>query len=278
MTAGDSLVVALVHEVFPGPAGLDRLRRRLKEARRAGAELAVLPELPLDRWVPATRRAREEDAEEPGGPRHGALSEAAREAGIGLLGGAITRDPVSGRRFNRALLFDALGTLAGSYDKLHIPGEEGFWESDHYDSGDVAPRRVDTFSLPLGLQICSDLQRPQGTQLLGAQGAAAVLAPRATPATSYERWRTVIRANAVTAAVYLVSVNRPESEGAAPIGGPSLAVHPSGDVLVESTDPLCFVKLERTTVEKARADYPGYLDVRAALYARAWADLADERS
>lgn len=273
MSSGDVLKVALVHEVFAGPNRAEGLRRRLEQARRAGARLAVLPELPLDRWVPATRQVREEDAEPPEGPRHQALSESAREAGIGLLGGAITRDPDSGRRFNRALLFDARGTLVGTYDKLHVPGEEGFWESDHYDQGDAPPHPIDAFGLPLGLQICSDLQRVQGTQLLGARGAAAVLAPRATPPESYERWRTVIRANAVTAAVYLVSVNRPASEGAASIGGPSLVVHPSGEVLAESTGPLCVVELEQAAVEQARADYPGYLDVRADLYARAWADL-----
>lgn len=277
MTEGATFTVALVHEVFPGRAGREGLRRRLSQARRAGAELAVLPELPLDRWIPATRQLRDEDAEESGGPRHETLSEAARAAGIGVLGGAITRDPVSGRRFNRALLFDSRGALAGRYDKLHVPGEEGFWESDHYDQGDAPPQRIDAFPLPLGLQICSDLQRVQGTQLLGARGVAAVLAPRATPEASHERWRAVIRVNAVTAAVYLISVNRPDPEGAASIGGPSLAVHPSGEVLAESTDPLCLVKLEKSAVETARMDYPGYLDLRAELYARAWADLAGER-
>lgn len=265
--------VALVHEVYPLPEDRDKLRQRLSEARLSGAELAVLPELPLDRWVPATRRARDQDAEEPGGERHRFFAEAAREADVGLLGGAITRDPASGRRFNRALLFDAGGRLVGSYDKLHVPGEDGFWESDHYEQGDAAPQRIDAFGLPLGLQICSDLQRVQGTQLLGAAGAAAVLAPRATPPGSYERWRAVIRVNAVTAAVYVISVNRPAPESGVPIGGPSLVVDPSGELVAESTEPLCLVKLDPKAIERARKDYPGYLDVRAELYARAWADL-----
>ena len=265
--------VALVHEVYPIREDRDRLRQRLSEARQAGAELAVLPELPLDRWVPSTRDVRDEDAEEPEGERHRFFSEVAREAGVGVMGGAITRDPASGRRFNRALLFDAGGTLVGSYDKLHVPGEQGFWESDHYEQGDAAPRRIDAFALPLGLQICSDLQRVQGTQLLGAAGASVVLAPRATPPGSYERWRAVIRVNAVTAAVYVISVNRPAPEGGVQIGGPSLAVDPNGELVAESTDPLCVVTLDRSVIEQARKAYPGYLDVRAELYARAWADL-----
>jgi len=180
------------------------------------------------------------------------------------------RDPGSNQRFNRALLFDSHGKPIAAYDKLHIPGEEGFWESDHYVPGVEPPRRIDGLALPLGLQICSDLNRPAGCQILAAQGAAAILAPRATPQQSYERWLTVLRGNAITCAAYLISVNRPRSEGGAPIGGPSVAIGPDGAVLVESTEPLALVDLESQAVSSARRDYPGYLDVRAELYGRAW--------
>jgi predicted amidohydrolase len=270
----ERLTVALIHEVFHGPEGPGRLRRRLDEARRGGAELALLPELPLQPWIPATKDFREEDAEPPGGPLHRCLARASRDSGIGVMGGAIVRDPSSGRRFNRALLYDARGELVETYDKLHVPCEEGFWEAHHYDAGDRPPRRVDAFGLPCGMQICSDLQRPQGVYLLAAQGAAAVFGPRATPATSYDRWRRVIRVAAQLSAAYVISVNRPSPEGGAPIGGPTVVAGPNGETLAESTDPVGWVTLESSAVERAREDYPGYLDVRADLYARAWRELA----
>lgn len=266
----ESLTVAMIHEVFHDPEGPERLAQRLAEARKAGAALALLPELPLQRWIPAAREPRDGDAEEPGGPIHRALAAAARDAGIGVMGGVIVRDPASGRRFNRALLLDASGELVGSYDKLHVPCEEGFWEKDHYEPGDDPPQRVDAFGLPLGMQICSDLQRPQGVYLLGARGAAAVFGPRATPPQSYERWRRVIRTAALLAAIHVISVNRPAPENGVPIGGPSIAVGPDGEVLAESTNPVTCVTLEAAAVARARKDYPGYLDVRADLYARAW--------
>lgn len=272
----ESMTVALVHDLFHGADGPERLELRLGEARRGGAELALLPELPLQPWVPATRERRDEDVEQPGGPIHRLLADAARSCSIGVMGGAIVRDPSSGRRFNRALLFDAEGQLVEQYDKLHIPYEEGFWEREHYEPGDAAPRRVDAFGLPFGLQICSDLQRPQGTFLLGAAGAAAVFGPRATPPGSYPNWRRVIRINALLSATYVISVNRPEPERGVEIGGPSIAVGPDGEPLVESTNPVAWVTLERSKVAAARADYPGYLDVRADLYARAWSVLARE--
>jgi predicted amidohydrolase len=269
-----SLTIAMVHRLFPGEdaAGLDAA---LVEAANAGAQLAVLPELPLDSWAPAAKTPRDEDTEELGGRRQRALAAAAREARIAVLGGAIVRDE-NGRRRNRALLLDASGTPIGHYDKLHLPSEEGFWESDHYEAGDALPERIDLLGFGLGVQICSDLNRPQGSQLLAAQGAAAILGPRATPESGYERWRTVIRANALTCSTWVVSVNRPaEPELALSPGGPSLCVDPEGRVVAESTEPLTLVTLEQDAVARARREYPGYLDVRSSLYARGWAELGE---
>ncbi|NIP56552.1 MAG: hypothetical protein GWM92_00480, partial [Gemmatimonadetes bacterium] len=141
--ANPILPVALVTEVFHDDPEGQRLRARLEEAREAGARLAILPELPLDPWVPATRELRDEDAEGPVGRRHQLQSDAARDAGIALLGGAIVRDPDSDRRFNTALLYDAEGEQVFRYRKLHIPEEEGFWETSHYSPGTDPPRVVE---------------------------------------------------------------------------------------------------------------------------------------
>jgi hypothetical protein len=40
--------------------------------------------------------------------------------------------------------------------------------------------------------------------------------------------------------------------------------------LVETTESLALVTLERSIVEQARQRYPGYLPTRADLYAEAW--------
>src|SRR3954469_21545477 len=103
------LCVALVSDVFFGGDAEPRLGARLRDAREGGARLAVLPEIPLNPWSPATRVARDEDAESPGGPRHEMLARAARASGIGVVGGAIVRE--GGRRFNTALVFDGRGEL-----------------------------------------------------------------------------------------------------------------------------------------------------------------------
>ncbi len=80
------LTLALISEVFWEPDGVARLHERLAEVADRGADLAVLPELPLNAWRPSTKQARDEDAEAMDGPRATAQAEAAAEAGIGRAG------------------------------------------------------------------------------------------------------------------------------------------------------------------------------------------------
>jgi predicted amidohydrolase len=268
----DSLTIALIRDVFHSDDGPGRLRGRLQEAREGGAALAVLPELAMLPWIPATREARDEDAEAPGGPRQRLQAQIAAEAGIGLLGGAIVRDE-QGRRFNTALLFGADGSLLHSYRKIHIPDEPGFWEADHYQADDTIPRPVEAFGLHLGVQICSDNNRPFGSHILGAQGAEVILVPRSTETATYVKWRPIFQANALTSGCWVLSVNRPAPEEGVPIGGPSIAVAPDGTVVLETEDAVALVTVDRASVRTARADYPGYLAFPCDLYASAWATV-----
>lgn len=262
------VTVALISDTFFTADGEARLRARLREARDAGAELAVLPEIPLNPWSPATTTVREDDAEEAGGWRHRTMSAAARDVRIALLGGAIVRR--GARRCNTALVFDARGELVASYAKVHLPDEPGFHEPCHYEPGTAMAEPVRAFGLPFGIQICSDINRPVGSHALAAAGAMAILNPRATEAATFERWKLVFRSTAMTACAYVLSVNRPSAEQGVGLGGPSIAVDPNGEVLVETTDPVAVVSLDEATVAAARTRYPGYLAVPAHLYADAW--------
>lgn len=266
--------VALIHEVFAGADAEPRLLESLRKAAQRGARLAVLPELPLDPWPAYDQTPRGEDAEPPGGPRQLRLERVAKAAGIALLGGAITIE--GDRRFNRALLVDDRGELRASYDKLHLPSEEGFWESDHYEAGEALPKKTDALEIPLGIQLCSDLNRPEGAALLAAQGAQLILGPRATPPSTYRRWLPVLRATALTNACYVISVNRPGTENGVPLGAPSVAIDPDGEILAETTEPLTVVSIEPSIAAAARKEYPGYLEIRAGLYARGWQAIGRE--
>lgn len=274
MSDTDTITVGLITDVFFDDNPAQRLMDRLGEAKAMGADFAILPEIPVNPWSPATQDASDDDAEEPGGPRHAMQADAAREVGIGLIGGVIQRLPETGERYNTALVFDGQGTLLGIHQKWHIPEEPGFWETSHYSPGINPPGIIEGLGVPIGVQICSDLNRPEGVHIQAALGAELIINPRSTEEATYWKWKPVFQADAVTSCVYLVSVNRPRPELGVGIGGPSLAIEPHGKVLLETTDPVSVVTIDRQVVRDRRIEYPGYLPVRADLYAKAWSAIA----
>ncbi len=270
------VTVALISEVFWEEDGLERLRSCLQDARSGGAQLAVLPELPLNPWSAASSTSRPDDCEPPEGPRWSAQARIAREVGIGLVGGAIVVGD-DGQRRNTALLFSSEGELLGTWEKAHIPDEPGFREADHYVRGRDLPTPFAFSGMPLGMQICSDVNRPEGTHLLAAQGAELVVAPRSTELATWHRWRPVLIANALTSCCWVATVNRPAPEQDVLIGGPSFAVAPDGEVLLETTDTIGLFSFDRSVLAARRREYPGYLDIRSDLYEPGWRRLNQER-
>ena len=262
--------IALLRDVFPHPNMGEALTTRLTEAKAAGADLVLLPEIPSLPWAPGTRNADPSHGESLGGPRYTMQSRAAASANIALVGGGIYLDD-SGHRFNTALCFDERGELAMTYSKIHIPDEPGFWEADHYSSGQEPPVPCVLGGMRVGLQICSDNNRPFGCQHLAAHGCEVILNPRATELGTLDTWITTWRANALMSGCWVLSVNRPGPEGGTPIAGPSVAVSPRGEVVLHTEDALAMVDIDLQAVHDARSEYPAYLAQPTDLYAKAWA-------
>ena len=252
------LKVALLSAIRPE---LSELQQLAKE----GAELVVLPELPFQDWHPAMAAG----SARPHGPQDllQQQAELARGAGVALLGGGWV-----GRQ-NLACLWDAEGRLCLQYAKMHLPQEPGFWEADYFDPGTEGPGVCDDLGFPLGVQICSDIQRPFGASYLMAEGCGAILAPRATERDTYEQWRRVYQVMARLHSTYVLSVNRPVPEHNVPLGGPSLVVDPTGEVVAEAADRVLWSELCPAQLVAARREYPGYLGQPQSTYARAWSQM-----
>jgi predicted amidohydrolase/uncharacterized protein (DUF952 family) len=241
------LRLALLSELSPSA-------QRLLEVSQA-ADLVVLPELPFQPWAPA---------------RQGnALPSADLDHQLDLcpqlaiLGGGVVG------RSNRAVLMRQ-GEILLDYTKMHLPQEEGFWESDYYDPGQLPPQVCDALGFPLGVQICSDIHRPFGLSFLAFQGVSLVLCPRATEKATYPAWKRVYQAMARIHSCYIASVNRPGPEAGVPLGGPSLVVGPDGEVVAESDESLLLVTIEHDRIVRAKNDYPGYLNWAWPTYQQAW--------
>lgn len=120
------------------------------------------------------------------------------------------------------------------------------------------------------------MNRPQGSHLLAAAGADVIVGPRSTELATYDKWRPVWIANALTTGCYVCSVNRPSPENGVIIGGDSIAIAPDGEVVAESSDAITIFTARQSTIKKARIEYPGYLPYRSEMYAQGWNAIKDK--
>ena len=269
--------IGLLSKVYPTKATWDDLAIDLAEAASLNASLVILPELPLNKWSPSSREASNEDAEPWQGPRWKTQSEAAKKSKVALLGGIIVKDKFGTRR-NTAVLFNKDGNYCGHFSKIHIPDEPGFRERNHYEPGNQLEGPFDVDNIKIGLQICSDLNRPSGSLILAARGAHLIACPRATELATAERWRPVVQAIALTSSCWVASVNRPSPEDGVLLGGPSWLATPDGKMLIESTEKIATAKVNFHNINQYKNDqYPGYLDLRSDIYANGWSSLPPKR-
>jgi len=266
--------VALLSEVFLGDGAADRLVARLTEARGRGAELAVLPEIPLNPGRPRPpfpgRGCRAA-----GGAAARALSQAARQRGSrswagpssarsrrGRPGSAQRGAPVRRLRGARGVLREAptCPTRTGS-------------ASPPLRAGSAPPSVLHLAGVPVGIQICSDSNRPEGSHLLGAQG----------PRSSSRRAPPRPRPGALEARPprqrhdqrHLHRLGQPPApEFGVALGGPSVAIAPDGEVLLETTAPLAVVELDRGAIAAARKRYPRLHGGPRRPYGQAWNAIA----
>jgi N-carbamoylputrescine amidase len=185
MNAGGSIGAAR-----PGGAGLvaaavqmrsavgetEANRRRglawLQRAADEGAGLAVLPELGVTGYAPATRDEAIRLAEPVPGPSTDRWADLARRTGMTIVGGLAERD--GDRCYNAAATVTPDGTTS-VYRKAHLFDRE----REVFDPGDTGFATVTTPFGTLGVLICFDLRFPEAARTLALRGAEVVAVPTA---------------------------------------------------------------------------------------------------
>jgi omega-amidase len=171
-------------------------------------------------------------------PTTAALSEAARENGVWLLGGSYPEvDPNNGRVYNTSVVFDPRGEIVATHRKVHlfdidIPGGQYFKESDTLSGG----AQMTTFDTPwcrMGLAICYDVRFPELSMLMRDAGCDVLLFPAAFNVTTGPlHWELLLRARAVDNQVYVAAISpaRSEDSNAYQAWGHSSIIDPWGKV------------------------------------------------
>ena len=241
-------------------ANLARAREFAAQARDAGADLLLLPELWLYGYD--LERAAERAAPlEEGGFAHMALL--ASEFGLHLAGSTLERHAAGVS--NTCAFYAPDGTLLGSYRKTHL--FRLMQEHRYLVPGDHLTLCPTPWG-PTGLAICYDLRFPEPFRAMALAGAVLFLVPAQWPTPRIEAWLLLARARAVENELFVAACNRVGKNGETVFSGRSCIVDPWGHALVEGDDRehLLIAQADLREVRKARRYLTIYEDRRPDAY------------
>ncbi|MFN3232323.1 MAG: carbon-nitrogen hydrolase family protein [Alphaproteobacteria bacterium] len=165
---------------------------------------------------------------------------------------------------NRSYVIDPSGSIAATYDKIHmfdvdLPGGESYRESKNYEPGGKAV----VADLPwgrLGLSVCYDLRFPYLYRALAQAGASYLCVPSAfTRVTGEAHWHVLLRARAIenTCFVFAAAQTGTHDNGRDTYGH-SLIISPWGEVLADGGTEVGYItaKIDTAEVDKARGRVP----------------------
>jgi len=202
------------------------MRTRLDQLQPGEQDLVLLPEYANAPGL-NDRQLLREFAESQGADFLEAVAASARRLrSLIVLAGPVR----SGARwFNRTLVFDMMGALAFSYDKIHLADAEK--DGLGLTSGSM-PGVFQHGATRMCFATCFDLYFPEYFAALAAQGPDLVLCPSYQRSESAERIRSIAQARSLDSGSYLIrsSYAMPEPS----IGGRSLVAAPDGTLLKDA--------------------------------------------
>ncbi|MGH8083798.1 MAG: carbon-nitrogen hydrolase [Lysobacter sp.] len=286
-----TLPVALIQEraiVDRGDGNADAnlavIEQRVAEAAKQGAKLVLLQELHNGAYFCQHESVDEFDLAEPiPGPSTERLGKLARQHGVVLVTSLFERR-AAGLYHNTAVVFDADGSTAGKYRKMHIPDDPGFQEKFYFTPGDLGFEPVDTSVGRLGVLVCWDQWYPEGARLMALAGAEILLYPtaigwdpdddQAEKNRQRDAWVLSHRGHAVANGLPVLSCNRvgheqsPLDASGIDFWGNSHVLGPQGEFLAEagSEPEILMAEIDLQRSEHVRRIWPFLRDRRIDAY------------
>lgn len=254
----------------PGP-NLEALARLAHEAAAAGAVYALSPEVSI---VFAENRAGLAAVAGPweDNPAIARCAEIARETGLFFHLGSLAVALPDGRFANRSVLFRPDGTIAATYDKIHLfdatlPGLDAYRESATYAGGDRVVLAA-AAGLKLGFTICYDVRFPALHRALAGAGAELIAVPAAfTVPTGEAHWEVLLRARAIeTGSFVIAAAQAGHHQNGRDTWGHSMIIDPWGRVLGAlggTGEGILVADIDPAAVAEARGRVPALANARA---------------
>ena len=254
----------------------------IRAAAIGGAKLVMLQELHCGPYFCQHEDTQLFDlAETIPGPGTAFLGKLAKELGIVIVG-SLFEKRAAGLYHNTAVVLEKNGKLAGTYRKMHIPDDPGYYEKFYFTPGDLGFTPIKTSVGTLGVLVCWDQWYPEAARLMALAGADLLLYPTAIgwnpgddrneQARQRQAWIISQRAHAIANGLPVLVANRvgfepdpsKQTKGSQ-FWGSSFVCGPQGEFLAEAgtREPEVLV----TDVDLARSE-----NVR-----RGWPFLRDRR-
>ena len=287
------LKVALIqHKVHPSPSEtLDYIEQEVAKSTEQGARLVVLQELHNGPYFCQTENVDEFDrAESIPGPSTERLGAMARKYNCVIVG-SLFEKRANGLYHNTAVVLEQDGSLAGTFRKMHIPDDPGFYEKFYFTPGDADGARqgftpIETSVGKLGVLVCWDQWYPEAARLMALSGADLLIYPTAIgwdPADEQDEknrqldaWVTVQRGHAIANNLPVLSCNRTGFEAAPDdsgngieFWGNSFVCGPQGEFLARaeaSGEKLLIAEIDMERCEQIRRIWPYLRDRRIDAY------------
>jgi N-carbamoylputrescine amidase len=283
-----SLNVALVQQSCGADkeANLDKSIEAIRRAAGLGSGLVVLQELHTGPYFCQSEDPRCFDlAESIPGPTTERLGSVARECKVIIIA-SLFEKRAPGLYHNTAVVLENDGSIAGTYRKMHIPDDPGFYEKFYFTPGDLDFRPVNTSAGRLGVLVCWDQWYPEAARLMAMAGAELLIYPTAigwdpddTPeeqCRQRDAWITIQRAHAVANGIPVLSVNRvgfepaPDKAGRGiTFWGSSFVTGCQGEILAQAdteNEQVLTAEIDLTRSEQVRRLWPFFRDRRIDSY------------
>lgn len=265
---------------------LAKTAQMVRQAATAGAELVILQELHTSTYFCQVESPALFDLAEPiPGPSTETLGKLAKELGVVVVASLFERR-AAGLYHNTAVVFEKDGSIAGTYRKMHIPDDPGFYEKFYFTPGDLGFNPIKTSVGTLGVLVCWDQWYPEAARLMALAGADLLIYPTAIgwdrddtaeeQQRQYDAWVTVQRGHAVANGLPLLAVNRVGFEASphqAEVGiqfwGGSFAAGPQGEFLAHAShdnEEVIHIEIDRARSEQVRRIWPFLRDRRIDAY------------
>ncbi len=232
-----------------------------REAKRAGADVVVFPELSLTGYL--LRDQVSDVALARSSPTFRKLAGLSRS--IDFVAGYVEEAP--GHLYFNAAGYFSRGRLVHLHRKAHLPTYGMFDEGRDFAAGD----RIRSFRArfgPAGILVCEDVWHPMSAWLLAQQGAEVLFALSSGPTrgarpgrgiTSVAIWHDLLRVTAQFQTSFVVYVNRVGVEDGLGFGGGSVVVDPFGRIVATVPaleEGMAVADLDGEVLRRARTAYP----------------------